>query len=301
VRKAHFIQADVFSDSPFGGNPVIVVPDAHDIPEDQRQLIARGMIVGETAFVLPTDNPSAHFRLQCYTPATKVTFSGHTALGAAYVLGKLGRLNLVEPVTLICEEFEIGCLPVELHVAESHISRVAITENPPVLGDILDDLWDLASALSLSTQAISSDLPCQVMSTGLPTLIVPIRSLESLRDIIPQVPGLNAVCHALGAQCVLAFTFETLNKTSTVHVRLFAPLLGVNEDPATGSGNGGLGAYLVHYGAAGEGPVHHIVSEQGYEVGRPSAIYVDVDSSMSPKKVQVGGRVRKSVEGSIYY
>jgi trans-2,3-dihydro-3-hydroxyanthranilate isomerase len=301
VRKARFVQADVFSDSPFGGNPVIVIPDAHDIPEEQRQQIARGMSVGETAFVLPTDNPNALFRLQCYTPATKVAFSGHTALGAAYVLGKLGRLNLVEPITSIYEELEIGCLPVALHVAGGRIPRVVITQSPPVFGDVLDDLWDLAGALSLSTGAISPDLPCQVVSTGLPTLIVPIRSLESLRDIIPQVPGLNAVCHAIGVQCVLAFTFETLNKASSVHVRLFAPLLGVNEDPATGSGNGALGAYLVHYSAAGQGPVHHIVSEQGYEVGRPSAIYVDVDSSTNPMTVQVGGRVRKSVEGFIYY
>lgn len=301
MRKVRFVQADVFSDSPFGGNPVVVIPDAEGITPDQMQTIARGLGSAETAFLRPATVPDADLRLCCYTPTTRVPFSGHQALGAAYVWGAEGRTPLRSPVTRLHIQMDIGVLPVDLQVEAGHIARVVMTEQSPAFGALLEDIWGLAGALSVEPEAIGAHLPCQVVSTGLPALIVPFRSLSALQEVIPQKAKLTAVCEQVEAQCVLAFSRETLSPRFNVHVRLFAPMLGVDEDPATGSATGALGAYLVQYHVAGEGPVHHIASEQGYEVGRPSAIYVEVDSSTRPMTVRVGGRVWKSIEGNIYF
>jgi PhzF family phenazine biosynthesis protein len=122
-------------------------------------------------------------------------------------------------------------------------------------------------------------------------MMVPVRSLaevQSLGAARLNVAAFNRACHAVGTECVMVFTFETERPKSTVHVRMFAPLLGVPEDPATGSANGALGAYLVHHASASSalcravpvsGPTVHIVSEQGAELGRPSTLYVQVDVS----------------------
>ncbi len=301
MRKVHFIQADVFSDSPFGGNPVVVVLGADDILPEQMQTIAQGMGIGETAFVTRATVPDADVRVCCYTPTTRVPFSGHQALGVAYVCGAAGTVPLRSPLTRIRLQTDIGVLPVDLEVEDGEVMRVVMTEQRLAFGALVEDIWEVARALTVEPEAIGARLPCQVVSTGLPALMVPLRTLAALQGIIPQRARVMDLCSEVGAQCVLAFSRETMNPRFDVHVRLFAPLLGVDEDPATGSATGALGAYLVQYNVAGPGPVHRIASEQGYEVGRPSAVYVEVDSSTQPMTVRVGGRVWKSVEGDLYF
>jgi trans-2,3-dihydro-3-hydroxyanthranilate isomerase len=120
------------------------------------------------------------------------------------------------------------------------------------------------------------------VSTGVPQLMTPVRSMaevEALDASKLNTAVLNRVCRELGTECAMVFTFETERPESTVHVRMFAPLLGVPEDPATGSANGALGAYLVHHRAVEvTEPTTYIVSEQGAEISRPSTVYVKVDS-----------------------
>ncbi|MFQ6057915.1 MAG: PhzF family phenazine biosynthesis protein [Anaerolineae bacterium] len=305
MRRVRFVQVDVFSDSPFGGNPVVVVPQAQGISEEQMQTIARGLFV-ETAFVLPPTDPQADFRVRFFTPTTKVPFSGHPTLGVAYVLAEEGLLELQAPVTRVHEEMEIGVLPIDLFVEGEAIAKVVMTEKSPTFHGSLEEVAELAAALSVEEEEITATgLPPQMVSTGLPALMVPLRSLAVVQNLGCEtpldVPRLNAICEELGAKAVMVFTFETLERSSTVHVRLFAPLLGVEEDPATGSASGALGAYLVQHQAIPVQPLVKICTEQGFEIGRPCTVHVEVDTTGERLGIRVGGQVARSVEGYIYY
>ena len=137
-------------------------------------------------------------------------------------------------------------------------------------------------------------------------MMVPLRSLEEVRALDASrlnVAALTQACRAVGTECVMVFTFETEGTDATVHVRMFAPLLGVPEDPATGSANGALGAYLVHHRALPViEPTTFIISEQGAELGRPSTLYVEVDSAGAEiTAVRVGGQIVPVAEGVVRF
>jgi trans-2,3-dihydro-3-hydroxyanthranilate isomerase len=136
--------------------------------------------------------------------------------------------------------------------------------------------------------------------------MTPIRSLAEVQGLDAgklNTADLNQVCRELGTECVMVFTFETERPESTVHVRVFAPLLGVPEDPATGSANGALGAYLVHHRAIPvTEPTTYIVSEQGAEIHRPGTLYIEVDSAGEEvSAVRVGGQVVLVAEGVVRF
>lgn len=298
-----FIQVDVFTDTPFGGNPLAVFPDAEGLTVADMLRLAREMNLSETTFVFPPQVPGADFKVRIFTPAREIPFAGHPVVGTHWVLAHLGRVTLEEPVTEVQFELGVGVLPASLHVVEGVVERVVMTQDRPTFHAFLEDLSDLSDGLGLPVEAIiEAGLPVQVVSTGLPQMMVPVRSLADVQDLSADelnVAALNRACRAVGTECVMVFTRETEQPTATVHVRMFAPLLGVSEDPATGSANGALGAYLVHHRAVPiTEPTVHIVSEQGAEMHRPSTLYVDVDHrDGQPTGVRVGGQVTPVIEG----
>lgn len=302
MRKLRFIQADVFTESPFGGNPVIVVPDAAGLSQDDMQDVARGMEPVETAFVTFPQSDEADFRVQFFTPATRVRFSGHPVLGTTYVLAKEGRFDLEEPVTEVVAETEIGLLRIALHLDGDDINEVVVTEKRPEFGDPIESLGEIAAGLNIPIDALLEvPLPIQRVSTGLPALVIPLESLAMVQDIRPHLPVLDEVCAKAQTECIIAYSLETIRHDATAHVRVFAPPLGVDEDPATGSANGALGAYLIHHGAIAAEPVTEISCEQGFEIGRPSLVHVTVDTTGDELRVQVGGQVMRSVDGHIFF
>ena len=296
MRRAPFVQADVFSDSPFGGNPVVVITDAGDMTADDMFAIARGMNFAETGFVLPATTSEASWRLRAFTPATEVPFSGHLTLGAAYVL----MTQAETPPRRVVVETDVGYLPVDADIEDSGVSRVVVTERAPRFGKVVTDMGELADALGLPAERIGADgLAPQVVDAGLPTLIIPITSREDVGHVTPS--ALDALCERVGASVVNIFTRETLKPEHTVYVRVFAPLLGVPEDPATGTANAALAAYLVRHGVVPTAPSARIAAEQGYAVGRPSLIVVDVLARGEDLELRVGGRVARAAEGVVYY
>jgi len=303
MKECDFIQVDVFTDQPFGGNPLIVFPDAEGLTVMEMQRLAREMNLSETTFVLPPQAPGADFKVRIFTPAKELPFAGHPVVGTHWVLAHLGLVELQEPVTEVRFELGVGVLPADLHVAAGEVERVVMTQGRPTFHAVLEELTDLTAGLGLPAEVITeTGLPVQVVSTGVPQMMVPVRSLAEVRRLGADqldVAALNRACRAVDTECVMVFAFETERPDADVHVRMFAPLLGVPEDPATGSANGGLGAYLVHHRAVPvTEPTVHIVSEQGAELSRPSTLYVEVDHrNGEPTAVRVGGQVAPVIEG----
>lgn len=307
MKEHGFLQVDVFTDVAFGGNPLAVFPDAEGLTSQEMQKLAREMNLSETTFVLPPEAPDADFKVRIFTPAAELPFAGHPVVGTHWVLARLGRVHLEEPVTQVRFELGVGVLPADLEVADGRVQRVVITNDTPKFMRVVEDVTELAAGLGIPTEAIANtELPVQIVSTGVPALIVPVRSLGDVQALdvgTMNVGALRHACEAVGSDITLPFTFETELPEATVHVRMFAPGLGVPEDPATGSANGCLGAYLVHHQAVvlSEG-TNHFISEQGAEMGRPSTLHLLVDwSGGEVTKVRVGGQVVPVAEGTVRF
>lgn len=306
TRSLKFYQADVFTSQPFGGNPVAVFPDADGLTDDELQQIAREMNLSETVFVFPPTDPAAVARLRIFTPTQEIPFAGHPVLGTFYVLAQLGRISIQEPVTPVVQECNIGLFSVELHAEQSRVVRVVMSQPKPEFLDpidAVDDVYLIGGALSLPKHVIAdTKWPLQVVSTGLPVLIVPVRTLTAVRSISPDASAIINVCERFGANGIMVFTTVTVESFASVHARMFAPKIGILEDPATGSAGGALGAYLVQNGVVEVGPTTNILIEQGYEIDRPSRIFVQVESDDDViQGVKVGGHCVMVVEGTLKF
>jgi trans-2,3-dihydro-3-hydroxyanthranilate isomerase len=303
-RALKFYQADVFTDEPFGGNPVAVLPDASGLTDEELQKIAREMNLSETVFVFPPTDPKAAAKVRIFTPKQEIPFAGHPILGTFFILGKLKQIALAEPIAQLFYECNIGVFPIELRVHKGEILRIVMTQpKPEFLGrvDSPDDVAAIAKALGMDKRAIAdAKFPIEVVSTGLPVIIVPVRTLTAVRSIVPDHTALTDFCARHGANGVMVFTTVTVDEFSSVHTRMFAPPIGILEDPATGSASGALGAYLVQNGVVEVAITTEIIAEQGYEMDRPSRILIQVESDDDMiQEVKVGGEVVMVIEGTI--
>jgi trans-2,3-dihydro-3-hydroxyanthranilate isomerase len=301
-----FYQADVFTRQAFGGNPVAVFPEAEGLTDYQLQQIAREMNLSETVFVLPPTDQAAVVRLRIFTPIQEIPFAGHPVLGTFYVLAQLGLIAVTDGVTRVIQECNIGLFPVELHARDGQVTHVVMTQPKPLfLGSVdeQEDLVDIAGALGLSmNQIVDTKKPVMVVSTGLPVVIVPVRTLTAVRSIVPDAAAIVEVCERVGANGIMVFTTMTVEDHSTVHTRMFAPAIGILEDPATGSASGAMGAYLVHNRLVEVEPLTELIVEQGHEIERPSRILVQVESKGDTiQSVKVGGQVVMVVEGTLSF
>ena len=301
-----FYQADVFTGQPFGGNPVAVFPEAQGLTDHQLQQIAREMNLSETVFVLPPTDQAAVVRLRIFTPTQEIPFAGHPVLGTFFILAELGIISVKESITRVMQECNIGLFPVELYAEDGRVEQVVMTQpKPEFLGSVeeMEDLYKVASALGLLKHVIADmKWPIEVVSTGLPVMIVPVRTLTAVRLIRPDASAIMDVCRRFGANGIMVFTTVTVEPSSTVHTRMFAPSIGILEDPATGSASGALGAYMVQNGVVDVAPTNEIIIEQGYEIERPSQILVRIESDDDViQTVKVGGQCVMVVEGTLNF
>jgi len=304
VRRFRFVQADVFTEMIFGGNPVAVFPDAEGLTDHEMQKIAREMNLSETAFVLPPTDKRADVRVRFFTPNTELPFAGHPSIGTHVVLAAEDRYEITGPVTRIFQQIGVGILAVDLITdGNGKTDRAVMTQSEARHGAVFEDRKQLAKALGLAEKDIHAELPAQVYSTGLPGLIIPVVSLDAIQRISLNVGLFNELCRGMSVTGAEVFTLETRDKAHHVHVRNFDPLVGVFEDPATGSSAGALGAYLLAKGCfefEHESSTTHMVMEQGYEIDRPSLIEVEVDiKDGAVVEVRVGGQVVIVMEGEL--
>ncbi|MCA9884882.1 MAG: PhzF family phenazine biosynthesis protein [Anaerolineae bacterium] len=259
---------DVFTSSPFGGNQLAVFPDADTIPSELMQIIANELNLSETVFVLPADQQGCDYRMRIFTPRMELPMAGHPTVGTGYLLAHLGKVRMGNgPISLTMQQ-NVGPIGITIYPEEPW--RVAMRQPKPQFGETLSNDGQIAALLGLSVDDLA-DYPRQVVSTGVPFLFVPLKSLDAAHRI--QFNG-DVWKQHFNERHIYTFTMETELPGSTVHSRMFAPAMGIAEDPATGAASGPLGAYLLTYGLVNDS---HIINEQGVEMGRPSVITIQID------------------------
>ncbi|MCY4021522.1 MAG: PhzF family phenazine biosynthesis protein [Chloroflexi bacterium] len=266
---------DVFSNQPFGGNQLAVFADPPlDLPASTMQLIAKEMNLSEVTFVFPPADDQNDFRVRIFTPARELPMAGHPTVGTAFLLAYLGMIEAIGKSGTLTFEEGIGPIQVTVESDEDgNPDKVLMRQPVPQFLDIYEDREAIAQMLSLRLRDLHPKAPVQVLSNGLPFLYVVVKSLEAIRRVNLRLDLWQELLLGKPGENVFVSTTETENPGSTVHSRMFAPALGVAEDPATGSASGPLGVYLLKYGLVES---REMVSEQGIEMGRPSFINISV-------------------------
>lgn len=279
-----FRLVDVFTEIPFAGNQLCVVPEAPaELDAGAMQRLAKEIGFSETTFV--SEAGGDRYRMRIFTPSEELRFAGHPTLGTAFVLAHEGRIS--SPAVQVTTAGEVR---VEVDQATGFVWS---THLPPEFGPRFDDLELLGRAAGLAPGDLHPELPCQVVSTGLPHLLVPVRDDGALRRAERNGEACAELIRRSGGDTVYLFV---VRGEGDVRARMFDADLGIGEDPATGSAAGPLGAYLAERGLAGL-PGRAVVA-QGEQVGRPSFIHLDVRSDGGRLEVRVGGGVRLVGEGS---
>jgi trans-2,3-dihydro-3-hydroxyanthranilate isomerase len=307
MKKARFVRVDVFATRPFGGNPLAVFPNAKNLTSKEMQLLAREMNLSETTFVVPPSKGSgADFRVRIFVPDMEIRYAGHPTLGTFFVLAREGRFRLKDPVTTKMMEVKAGTMPVEIHSKDGRIGKIVTVQNRPEFGRTFDDVGAYAEALSLDESDFDPErMPIQLVSTGLPWAIAPVRSRKAVERASGNAAAFSEVVSHFPKDVVDIYVtcLDPVERSSTTHSRGFSLVSkNVVEDPATGSASGCLGAYLVHRGLVPDRRSIRIVNEQGYEIGRASKIeiVVDKDEAGGIAGVRVGGNVVHMMDGVAY-
>ena len=290
MSNYRYLLLDVFTDRRFGGNPLAVFPDARGIDAKTMQAIAKEFNLSETTFVLPPAEKNADFHVRIFTPTAELPMAGHPTVGTAFALAReRTKAQQPPPTTLLLEE-GVGIIPVTLAWETPSAPNITMRQPLPTFGPRFENPDILASVLSLEPEDMMSNVPIEVVSCGVPFLIVPVKTLQAVQRIAFQQSLWQQELAHLTPE-ILVFTQQTQTPDASVHCRMFAPALGIAEDPATGSANGPLGAYLVRYGLVPtQSPTVSLLSEQGFEMGRPSLMYVTIEHvEQEISGVYVGG------------
>lgn len=298
-----FYQLDVFADKPLAGNPLAVFPDGHGLSDATMQAIAREMNLSETTFVFPSDRATK--RIRFFTPTAELPLAGHPTIGTWWILAELDHVDVPDnTLHRITQETGAGVLPVDIAMGNGVPKEVVMVQTLPSFGEIVSDTAELGRVLGGDERTVLATPAPQVVSTALPQLMVPIRSMDAL-VALPSGGSGGALADFLrhhGTDCAMCYVVEEDQPHARVRCRMFAPGLGVPEDPATGSASGALGSYLVWHGVirAQDGDARIVVA-QGIEIGRPSRINVSVAVGNGGEitEVRVGGQAVTVIRGEL--
>ncbi|MDT7541728.1 MAG: trans-2,3-dihydro-3-hydroxyanthranilate isomerase [Acidobacteriota bacterium] len=302
MKKLRYHIVDVFTDRQFGGNPLAVFTDGKGLSTETMQAIAKEMNLSETTFVLPAKDSANHYRVRIFTPGSELPMAGHPTVGTTFILARESMIETSarttgnsehksdEDVTTVRLEEGVGTIPVQISWKDAAADFIEMNQPTPTFDATFDDRAALAGVISLEASDIDARFPCQVVSCGVPFLYVPLVGLDAARRARPRLDLIEKVLSGLPPE-IFVFTTETEVSGSSVHSRMFAPGLGITEDPATGAASGPLGCYLVRHNVVASDSQLDITSEQGIEMGRPSFIRIRIDRDGEKiTRVRVGGR-----------
>jgi len=281
---------DVFAEGKYEGNQLAVVLSGKNLAEDKMQAIAKEMNFSETIFIISIEN----YEVRIFTPQAEIPFAGHPTIGAAYIL----KTEFIkEKVKTISLNMKIGKIAVLFKYKGDDISEIWLEHKEPTFsGFFSPDV--LANVLGVNENDIDGRFKIQEVSTGVPTIIVPLKTLQAIQKVQINDAKYRDLIKNTQAKTILVFCPETINKKNDLHVRFFAGYLGVPEDPATGSANGCLAAYLVKHEYFAKKMIE-IRVEQGIEIGRPSLLMLKAEEKSGKFFVSVGGRVNLIAKGQL--
>jgi PhzF family phenazine biosynthesis protein len=281
-------QVDAFTETPLTGNPAGVVVDAAGLTDQQMQLIAREIGASETAFILPPTVPRADLRVRWFTPLSEVPLCGHATIAAFHTLAEeglqgMGRTGRFEFLL----ETRSGQLPVTVDRTAAG-TDIQLGLRMPEFVRAGQHKLDVMRILNIALDDFENRLP--IVMTDY--LYVPIRRLHSMFSMRPNLFAMAQFLTNRKLEGLCVFTTETVDRRSAVHVRFFAPTVGINEDPVTGSATGPVGVYLVQHGlVAAEGDTVSLIAEQGDVIGRRGRVAVQVGlKNGEAASVRIGGR-----------
>jgi trans-2,3-dihydro-3-hydroxyanthranilate isomerase len=303
TRSYRYLHYDVFTDHLFGGNQLAVVLDGRGLSGETMQAIAKEMNFSETTFVLPSEKAGTDVRMRIFTPGEELPTAGHPTIGSTFALARTGVIDRGR------ERFVFGCgigpVPVTLTWKGDELSFAWMSQAKPVFGQPLANPASAAAALSLSAPAVAgTGLPVQVVSCGVPFLFIPLTSRAAVDNAAINRGPLDDLLQSSksGAHGVFLFSAERGSDRATVYSRMFAPELGVAEDPATGIASGPLGCYLVRHKVVPPAKAGAMLSLQGVKMGRPSHVHIAVGLQKGGDitSVRVGGEAVLAGEGTLY-
>ena len=294
-----FVQLDVFTRTSLAGNPLAIFPDARGLSDKQMQALAREMNLSETTFILPR-NPEIEARegkrVRIFNAAEEMPFAGHPTLGTA--------LYLYSTMPAVADEIVL-----DLNIGKIPVCFTADSTNAGhdrVAGDVFGEMCQcdpefgstlardkIAAALGIDTEAIASEWPSQVVSTGLPFAIVPIRDLKTLANLKPDVVRVTALLEGTGARSCYFLCPQPDKREARARMFFYG-----GEDPATGSAAGCASGWMVRYGVANSD--EQVLIRQGVEIGRPSEIFVRATREGDRvTNISVGGHTVELLRGTV--
>jgi trans-2,3-dihydro-3-hydroxyanthranilate isomerase len=284
-----FRLVDVFTEVPFAGNQLCVVPETpQGLDPAAMQTLAREIGFSETTFVSSAD--AAGYRMRIFTPDEELRFAGHPTLGTAFTLATEGRVG-----SDVVQTTSAGRVRVRVDLSKG---SAVMHQLPPVFGAVFADRDLAAAAAGLGATDLAEGLPIQPVDTGLASLMVPVKDESTLRRTERDARACADLAEASGARTLYFFA---VRGDGDVMARMFDPGIGIGEDPATGSAVGPLGAYLASNGLAGAAEGVRITVAQGEMVNRPSFLHVDVERDGDGWSVRVGGGVRIVGQGTFRF
>jgi len=283
ISRYRYLHYDVFTDRRFGGNQLAVFPEAAGLAPATMQQIAREIGFAETTFVTAAERPDTDVRMRIFTPGTEMPMAGHPVVGSTFALARDGTIAAGRADWSF--GLNIGPTPVAMEWRGATLGFAWMTQRQPEFGPTFDDVGRVAAALGVPEEDIrATNLPIQRVSCGMPFVFVPMATRIAVDRAVPDARLLDFE----------AYVFTTdrtgADDSATTYSRMFAPMLGVAEDPATGGASGPLGSYLVRYGLVTPEQGRSILNLQGVKLGRPSWIHVSIESSDGEiLRVRVGG------------
>jgi len=299
-----YLHLDVFTARQFEGNQLAVFRDGRGLDSGAMQTIAREMNFSETTFLLPAEQSDTDVRMRIFTPGVELPMAGHPTIGSTFALAHTG---VIAPGrTHFVFGLGVGPTRVELTWAGARLASASMDQLRPAFRTPTISAEQTCRAAAVDHAAFTATgLPIQEVSCGVPYILLPLTTRAAVDAAEPDMAALRSIRSAFtgGHTGIYLFTTEPFGDGVTAYSRMFAPGLGVAEDPATGSACGPLGCYLVQHGLVTGNAMRNMVSWQGVAMGRPSRIHIAItqDASGAMSRVQVGGEAVLVAQGTLFH
>ncbi|MFL0245619.1 PhzF family isomerase [Candidatus Clostridium stratigraminis] len=288
TRKYNLYQIDSFTKDKFTGNPAGVITNADGLSNSEMQKIARELNNSETAFIFSSDNKEYDVHLRFFTPTNEVPICGHATIAAHYIRAIENQLN----TSRVYHKTGAGILPVDI-IRENEDYKIVMTQGKVEFGNIIDGInkEELLKALNLKNSDLLENYKIQIVSTGHSKVMIGIKNIETLNRLHPNYDALSNLSKSIGCNGYYVFTNDSKDNDILIHGRMFAPAIGINEDPVTGNANGPLGAYLVHHNLVKRNnSLFKFKAKQGEAIKRSGIIEVEVKiEDKEPVEIKVSG------------